>query len=85
MLAIIPAAFRRPGLLGQGPFLRRILTALGVGAQGEPMSLKLLRDVPFGAVVCLVGTNYINSANAQQTANNCGQSGSGARRQDQVR
>jgi hypothetical protein len=31
------------------------------------MSLKLLRDVPFGAVLCLVGTNYINSANAQQT------------------
>ena len=67
MLAIIPAAFRRPGLLGQGPFLRRILTAPGVGAQGEPMSLKLLRDVPFGAVLCLVSTNYINSANAQQT------------------
>ena len=77
MLAIIPAAFRRPGLLGQGPFLRRILTAQGVGAQGEPE--------PFGAVLCLVGTNYINSANAQQTANNCGQSGSGAGRQDQVR
>ena len=67
MLATIPAAFRRPGLLGQGPFLRRILTAPGVGAQGEPMSLKLLRDVPFGAVLCLVGTNCINSANAQQT------------------
>jgi hypothetical protein len=82
MLAIIPAAFRRPGLLGQGPFLRRILTAQGVGAQGEPM---LLRAEPFGAVLCLVGTNYINSANAQQTANNCGQSGSGAGRQDQVR
>jgi len=31
------------------------------------MSLKLLRDVPFGAVLCLVSTNYINSANAQQT------------------
>ena len=31
------------------------------------MWLKLLRDVPFGAVLCLVGTNYINSANAQQT------------------
>jgi hypothetical protein len=31
------------------------------------VSLKLLRDVPFGAVLCLVGTNYINSANAQQT------------------
>ena len=31
------------------------------------MSLKLLRDVPFGAALCLVGTNYINSANAQQT------------------
>ena len=31
------------------------------------MSLKLLRDVPFCAVLCLVGTNYINSANAQQT------------------
>ena len=28
------------------------------------MSLKLLREVPFGAVLCLVGTNYINSANA---------------------
>jgi hypothetical protein len=33
MLAIIPAAFRRPGLLGQGPFLRRILTAPEVSAQ----------------------------------------------------
>jgi len=31
------------------------------------MSLKLLRDVPFGVVLCLVGTDYINSANAQQT------------------
>ena len=31
------------------------------------MSLKLLRDAPFGVVLCLVGTNYINSANAQQT------------------
>jgi hypothetical protein len=31
------------------------------------VSLKLLRDVPFGAVLCLVGTNCINSANAQQT------------------
>ena len=31
------------------------------------MSLKLLRDVPFGAVLCLIGTNYINSVNAQQT------------------
>ena len=31
------------------------------------MSLKLFSDVPFGAVLCLVGTNYINSANAQQT------------------
>ena len=31
------------------------------------MSLKLLRDVPFGVVLCLVVTNYINSANAQQT------------------
>ena len=43
--------------------LGRILTAPGVGAQREPMSLKLLRDVPFGAVLCLVGTNCINSAN----------------------
>ena len=31
------------------------------------MPLKLLRDVPFGVVLCLVGTDYINSANAQQT------------------
>ena len=31
------------------------------------MSLKLLRDVPFGVVLCLVGTDYINSTNAQQT------------------
>ena len=31
------------------------------------MSLKLLRDVPFGVVLGLVGTDYINSANAQQT------------------
>ena len=31
------------------------------------MSLKLLRDVPFGVVLCLMGTDSINSANAQQT------------------
>ena len=37
------------------------------------MSLKLLRDVPFGAVLCLVGVNYINSANAQQTDQQTGQ------------
>jgi hypothetical protein len=30
------------------------------------MSLKLLRDVPFGVVLCLVGADHINSANAQQ-------------------
>jgi hypothetical protein len=30
-------------------------------------SIKLLRNQLFGVVLCLVGTNYINSANAQQT------------------
>jgi hypothetical protein len=30
-------------------------------------SIKLLRNELFGVVLCLVGTNYINSANAQQT------------------
>ena len=39
-------------------------SAEGERPRGEPMSLKLLREVPFGAVLCLVGTNYINSANA---------------------
>jgi hypothetical protein len=34
---------------------------------GEPMSIKLLCHELFGVVLCLVGTNYINSANAQQT------------------
>jgi hypothetical protein len=53
------------------------------------MSLKLLRDVPFGVVLCLVGADHINSANAQQTDQQTDQqtivtkSGSGARRQDQ--
>jgi len=42
-------------------------SAEGERPGGGPVSLKLLRDVPFGAVLCLVGTNYINSANAQQT------------------
>ncbi len=31
------------------------------------MSIKLLREVLFGLVLCLAGTDYINSANAQQT------------------
>jgi hypothetical protein len=31
------------------------------------MSIKLLRHELFGVVLCLAGTNYINSANAQQT------------------
>jgi hypothetical protein len=31
------------------------------------VSIKLLRNELFGVVLCLVGTNYINSANAQQT------------------
>ena len=31
------------------------------------MSIKLLCHELFGVVLCLVGTNYINSANAQQT------------------
>ena len=29
--------------------------------------IKLLRHALFGVVLCLVGTDYINSANAQQT------------------
>jgi hypothetical protein len=31
------------------------------------MSIKLLRDVLFAVGLCFVGTDYINSANAQQT------------------
>jgi hypothetical protein len=54
---------------------------------GEPMSLKLLRDAPFGVVLCLVGTNYINSSNAQQTDQQImvPKAEGGARHQDQVR
>jgi hypothetical protein len=68
MLAIIPAAFRRPGLSGQGPFLRRLKRHRFASWALTSGAVKiLLRDAPFGAVLCLVGTNYINSANAQQT------------------
>jgi len=31
------------------------------------MSIKLLRHELLGIVLCLMGTDYINSANAQQT------------------
>jgi hypothetical protein len=44
-----------------------IKTAKNDVIEGEPMSIKLLRHELLGIVLCLMGTDYINSANAQQT------------------
>jgi hypothetical protein len=51
------------------------------------VSIKLLRNELFGVVLCLVGANYINSANAQQTDQQTivTKAESGPRCQDQVR
>jgi hypothetical protein len=44
-----------------------IKTAKNDVIEGEPMSIKLLRHELLGISLCLMGTDYINSANAQQT------------------
>jgi hypothetical protein len=49
------------------------------------MSIKLLRHELLGVVLCLMVTDYIFcQRSANRSANNCDQSGSGARRQAQV-
>ena len=64
-----------PGRRFPPPWVRRgldacfVLTDSAEGGRpgGEPMSIKLLRHELLGIVLCLMGTDYINSANAQQT------------------
>jgi hypothetical protein len=53
--------------IARAPSMIAIKTAKNDVIEGEPMSIKLLRHELLGIVLCLMGTDYINSANAQQT------------------